>query len=66
MPVASSFWIMSSMAALAVCIKFCKSNHWAWGFVVGPVATIGLMNVPFTFLYHPIVTWQGLHAVYAM
>eukprot|EP00729_Bicosta_minor_P007042 gene7042-10385_t len=65
-PVASSFWIMSSMAALAVCIKYCKSNHWAWGIIVGPAATLGLMHVPFTLIYHPLVTFSGLHASYAM
>lgn len=64
-PVASSFWIMASMASLSLILR-ASPNNLVLGFVVGPLATLGLMNVPFLILYHPMVTAGGLHASYAM
>jgi hypothetical protein len=36
------------------------------GAVLGPVASGGVMNLPFTVIYHPMVTFAGLEAQVAM
>jgi hypothetical protein len=66
-PVASSFWIMASMGSLALCIRRCSDqSSWVRGLLAGPAATLGLMNVPFMALFHPLVTFAGLHASYVL
>ena len=64
-PVASSFWIMASMGSLALALLRCPDQPIA-GLLVGPIATLGLMHIPFLVLFHPLVTFAGLHASYAM
>jgi hypothetical protein len=34
--------------------------------ILGPFATVGLMNIPFVTIFHPLVTWQGHTADVAM
>ena len=64
-PVASAFWIMSSCGSLALALRPCPDAFY-WGIVAGPVAYLGLMNLPFVALFHPIVTYGRHHALYAM
>ena len=65
MPVASAFWLMASCGSLALTLRACPDGlH--WGVVAGPVAYLGLMNLPFVALFHPIVTCARQHALYAM
>jgi hypothetical protein len=64
-PVASSFWIMASMGSLAIVIERAP-DHACWGLLAGPLATLGLMHVPFMAIFHPLVTAGGFHASYAM
>ena len=67
MPIASSFWIMASCGSLALTLRACPAGAPAvWGVVAGPAAYLGLMNVPFLLLFHPIVTVGGQHALCAM
>lgn len=66
MPIASSFWIMSSMSALALVLPRCPSANPLWGLLAGPLATLGLMHVPFLFIFHPLVTALKFHAAYAL
>ena len=92
-PIASSFWIFSSIAALNwvlhkwfgkpdnvfitkdqtnAQVTTTPSNFYKrkvdivktlWiGCLLGPVATLFFMNVPFLLLYHPLVTGLGYHA----
>jgi len=63
-PIASSFWIMASMGAIALCLRS-SPNHPLLGFVIGPFATVVLMNIPFLTIFHPVVTIAGMHATYA-
>ena len=64
-PVASAFWIMASCGSLALTLRACPDGL-VWGVVAGPVAYLGLMNLPFVALFHPIVTCARQHALYAM
>jgi hypothetical protein len=64
-PVASSFWITASMGSMAL-VLMRSPSHAACGVLAGPLATLGLMNVPFTLIYHPLVTFAGYHASVAL
>ena len=98
-PIASSFWIFSSIASLSLVFHWWRgsfldsslstkmsskqdetskkiSNHnlqldlcgivrsIGLGVLLGPFATIVVMNGPFLILYHPLVTAAGFHAAF--
>lgn len=66
-PVASSFWILASMGSLPLTLRYCcPSSNPMWGFVAGPLATLGLMHLPFLLIFHPLVTFLKLHAAYSL
>jgi len=53
------------MGSMALLVRAFPPNP-MWAFIAGPLATLGLMNVPFMALYHPLVTAAGFHASYAL
>jgi len=61
-PTASSFWVMASIGSLSFALSELTPHRAsvAWGAFVGPLATLGLMNIPFFAVYHPLVTYAGL------
>src|SRR3989338_4034331 len=76
-PAASSFWILASACSLSLVVGWLARK----GFfsarssplvsllvaaIAGPAATLGLMQVPFNLLYHPLVTFGGHNAVTAL
>jgi len=69
-PIASSFWMASSMGGIALALALSKRHlgwtHVAWGAVLGPLGALGFMHGPFTAIYHPLVTFAGCHASAAM
>ena len=66
-PVASSFWILASMASLPLTLHYCcPSASPLWGIVAGPLATLGLMHIPFLVLFHPLVTLLKFHAAISL
>ena len=66
-PVASSFWILASMASLPITLHYCcPSSNALWGLVAGPLATLGLMHVPFMLIFHPLSTFLKFHAAHSL
>eukprot|EP00047_Mylnosiga_fluctuans_P008306 m.258151 g.258151 ORF g.258151 m.258151 type:complete len:386 (-) comp21333_c0_seq1:48-1205(-) len=72
-PIASSFWIMVSTASLTAvlrryggAVRLPRALYVLSGAVMGPFATLGVMNIPFLVIYHPLVTWGGYHAGWAL
>jgi hypothetical protein len=67
-PCASTFWTMAYTGALAVTFRY-VSNRWgqmsatSTAALVAPVASLGLMNVPFTFIYQPLVLGCGVSEI---
>ena len=64
-PVASAFWVMASCGSLVLTLRPCSDGFY-WGIAAGPIAYLGVMNLPFAALYHPVVTYGRYHALYAM
>lgn len=76
-PAASGFWILASGCSLSLLLNwaerrgaFAKSRSLLTaagvGALLGPLAWVLLMQVPFTLFYHPIVTFGGHSAVWAL
>ena len=65
-PIASSFWIMATGGASVVVMRWFENSNPLMGLIAGPLASLGLMNVPFLIFYHPIVTFGGYNANVAL
>ena len=65
-PIASSFWIMATGGASVLALRWFEKSSTMMGFIAGPLASLGLMNVPFMVLYHPLVTFAGYNANVAL
>jgi len=67
-PVSSTFWTMAYTGALAASFRIYtrsdsapfSGNPWCAAALVGPVAALGLMQVPFTVFYHPMIEGLGI------
>lgn len=76
-PAASGFWILASGCSLSLLLNLAE-RYGAFektrsllsaamtGAVLGPLAWVVVMQVPFTLFYHPIVTFGGYSAVWAL
>jgi hypothetical protein len=75
-PVASTFWIISSTFALSLTLKsiihrFSVERRsfisiFLLAVIGGPFATVVVMQLPFVLIYHPIVTFAKYHASLAL
>jgi len=66
-PVASTFWTMAYTGALAATLRwvvasprFEKWSATSRAMLIAPIASLGLMQVPFTFFYQPLVLGLGV------
>jgi hypothetical protein len=57
---------MASIASLSLVLRSSTASHPSWAVILGPLATLGLMHIPFMVVFHPLVTAAGFHASYAM
>jgi hypothetical protein len=75
-PVASSFWIMSTAFSTALILRWLRDRRQfdgdasltklaAVAALAGPAASLALMHVPFLALYHPLVTFGQQRAALA-
>ena len=75
-PIASSFWILSTAICLSLTMRYIRDSPFfnklpslislAIACFAGPFASMFLMNAPFTFIYHPLVTFAGIHSLVAL
>jgi len=69
-PIASTFWVASTLWSLAIVLRWAKScklkPRMLYGVLLGPLAALVLMNLPFWVFFHPMATFYKLHASLAL